>query len=709
MDSTKFSPSDQVSDRAALNLLYTGGPGREDGGNGHTGAPLNAWNGAAADPDPPPPAAVAANPDAILEHMWIEGTTQLDWAAPDQRRETNHKAQRQRGFTPPTLALRAAGLIVPPNPGTTFRIIDPCAGTGVLAAAAAINLTQQESRKPGRIKILAVEINPRYAAAAARNLKTLAAWAQRYDVEIIPEVAVGDFFNPQDWTGCEPRNGLKANADLAILNPPDKPILNNSALFQAAARRGVPGISFESLLFIETARQCVRPENGQVIAVANSRWMDRTSYGMFRRKLSDDADLTDVVVYPDRRAVAKNIFGIRSCGLSTTILRRERGPRNTAIRLTVNYTNAPGAYRGVSVQREIDAESVYGTRPNTNRRREFRLPPTGLDDALLDIFDNLELEPLHHSSMTAESGKLLARARTADAGSPPVYAPPAVLAVEHIPNACVKNPEPGVPEVPALPDGLPEGYPPDTDRTKAAPYAPGFYIAVSGPRNGTEEPSPRAALVTPETTQGPFVVTNRVIIIGRRPADGRRNGAESLDRASAEALTRWFNSAPVRRRTRAVLHTCAVSRGHVRTTPVPGPGLLQRIIEAREERWPIEHAMTAELAADQMLTLDRTRMIEHAKDILREELAAPRSINNEASAAALAALRRASADGRNPGTRIRDLTTLIHREVDIQYNRYAAAWFENNLIPWMVGNGAARVDPEARIILDDRIGTLFDA
>ena len=162
----------------------------------------------------------------IMQRMWTDGVSRLDWVSAEDQNEVNLRNELQRGFTTPNLAHTAAALSKNGRGQAKLTVLDPTIGTGVLAASIVIRLAGlPPTERPKWVNVIGIDRNLKYCKAAKACLGDLAGWAVQQGIWVDTHVVTGDFLNPPSWTGdIKGLSHEEINADIVVINPPHRPV-----------------------------------------------------------------------------------------------------------------------------------------------------------------------------------------------------------------------------------------------------------------------------------------------------------------------------------------------------------------------------------------------------------------------------------------------------------------------------------------------------
>ena len=234
----------------------------------------------------------------IMQRMWTDGVSRLDWVEPEDQNEVNLRNELQRDFTTPSLARSAAALAGNAGGRTRLTVIDPTIGTGVLTAAVVTRLAELPApERPKSINVIGIDRNQKYCKAARKHLSDLAAWAVNHGIRLETHVVAGDFLNPATWTGpVAGRTHEEIEADIAIINPPHRPIRSRTPeRNRIRSFKLLPSCTTE-IAYIELAARTLA-DGADLIALSSTRWMTDEDSSPTVNRLQEHGAITDIHLY----------------------------------------------------------------------------------------------------------------------------------------------------------------------------------------------------------------------------------------------------------------------------------------------------------------------------------------------------------------------------------------------------------------------------
>lgn len=236
----------------------------------------------------------------------------------------DERTQRDLGqhFTPAVAAQLIASIPRLPTSGT-LRVLDPGAGSGVLAAALVSRALAERSELS--IEILAVERDP---AVLPSLSATLMACEQAGGGRVHAKAVEADFI--LDSVGLDASLNLNGQFDLVIENPPYGKLAVSSAHRTAMRAAGVDAPNlYAAFLSLSVAALRI---GGQVVAITPRSFFNGPYFGEFRAYLLDSIALDRVHVFDSRSTV----FAETDVLQETVIFAGTRGATPGVVELSVS-------------------------------------------------------------------------------------------------------------------------------------------------------------------------------------------------------------------------------------------------------------------------------------------------------------------------------------------------------------------------------------
>lgn len=242
-------------------------------------------------------------------------------------------------FTPERAAALIADLPRLPQVGR-FRVLDPGAGAGSLAAAVVARVLRESPKLD--LEIVAVEIDPDVATYLRATLTDLAETARAAGVTVATEILVGDYIALS--TASTRPAALGGPFDLVIMNPPYRKLGLNSIHRQMLLRQGVECPNLYAA-FLALGATALDP-GGQLVAITPRSFANGSYFGQFRRFLLDRISLDRLHVFESRSSVfsdtgvlQENIVfsGTRQGINDKVVLSVSRGHADNSVQRVVNH------------------------------------------------------------------------------------------------------------------------------------------------------------------------------------------------------------------------------------------------------------------------------------------------------------------------------------------------------------------------------------
>lgn len=278
-------------------------------------------------------------------------------------------AQRQselgQFFTPAAAARLIASMPRLPE-GGTLRVLDPGAGSGMLAAAL---VSRALSERPGlSIEIIAVEYDP----AVLPSLRaTLSACAHAGGGRVQAEAVEADFI--LDSVGLEASLSLEGQFDLVIENPPYGKLAVSSAHRAAMRAAGVDAPNLYAA-FLSLSVSALKI-GGQVVAITPRSFFNGPYFGAFRSHLLDSIALERVHVFDSRSTV----FADTGVLQENVVFSGTRGATPGVVELSVSRDHTDN----ISSRAVAYEEVVFPNDPNRFIRLATNIDDTTITDMVL--------------------------------------------------------------------------------------------------------------------------------------------------------------------------------------------------------------------------------------------------------------------------------------------------------------------------------------
>ncbi|QIK71659.1 N-6 DNA methylase [Propioniciclava coleopterorum] len=266
-------------------------------------------------------------------------------------------------FTPAVAAQLIASIPRLPE-GGTLRVLDPGAGSGVLAAALVSRALPERSELS--IEIIAVERDPLVLPSLRA---TLTACEQAGGGRVHARAVEADFI--LDSVGLDSSLNFEGQFDLVIENPPYGKLAVSSAHRAAMRAAGVDAPNLYAA-FLSLSVAALR-EGGQVVAITPRSFFNGPYFGAFRAHLLDSIALDRVHVFDSRSTV----FADTGVLQENVIFAGTRGAAPGVVELSVSRDHTDD----VSTRAVAYDEVVFPNDPN----RFIRLATDAEDTAVAEV------------------------------------------------------------------------------------------------------------------------------------------------------------------------------------------------------------------------------------------------------------------------------------------------------------------------------------
>ena len=254
----------------------------------------------------------------------------------------NAQARLGQFFTPE----RAAELIasLPRLPEGHFRVLDPGAGTGSLAAALVARAMCEGIK--GEIEVVAVEIDEQVSHFLKQTLEEMVEAAKSAGLSVSTRMVVGDYVDLSMGLR-EHTDVIDGPFDLVIMNPPYRKLALSSS-HRRALMLGA-GVECANLYaaFLAVAALSLA-QSGQLVAITPRSFANGPYFGQFRRFLLDRLALDRIHVFESRSTVfadtgvlQENIIfsGTRGGIEEAVVLSASHGHTDRVSQRTVSYVD----------------------------------------------------------------------------------------------------------------------------------------------------------------------------------------------------------------------------------------------------------------------------------------------------------------------------------------------------------------------------------
>lgn len=244
-----------------------------------------------------PIGSIAGAPADLMETVDLRRTEISGRIAKDPAK----RARLGQFLTPAPVARFMAGMLSRQLP-RRLRILDPGAGTGVLAAAAVAELcSRAKSERPAEIHVTAWELDTDFVPELEASLELCRTVCERAEVSFESNVCHGDFImEASDQVAGGLFQGPAAPYDVAILNPPYRKLRSDTT---ERTRLSAVGIETSNLYAAFVWLSVRLLENGgEVVAITPRSFMNGSYFRPFRAALARSLRFRRVHVYESRNA-----------------------------------------------------------------------------------------------------------------------------------------------------------------------------------------------------------------------------------------------------------------------------------------------------------------------------------------------------------------------------------------------------------------------
>lgn len=269
-------------------------------------------------------APIAESVDAFLSR--VEVRRQVVGASLD----SNQRSRLGQYFTPTQAAELIAEMVRLPKSGS-FRILDPGAGTGSLAAALIARIARE--RPAPSVSICAIEVDDALIPHLTETLQEGHDLIASHGRELNTEVICGDFV--ELCTGWS--RAFVEQFDLVIMNPPYRKLGAFSREYRALSALGVQSPNLYSA-FLALGTQVLVP-GGQLVAITPRSFANGPYFGAFRRFFLSQVSFDRIHVFDSRSIV----FGDAGVLQENVIFSATRGAPNGNVLLSVSRGHRDGA------------------------------------------------------------------------------------------------------------------------------------------------------------------------------------------------------------------------------------------------------------------------------------------------------------------------------------------------------------------------------
>ena len=319
----------------------------------------------------------------IMQRMWTDGVSRLDWVSAEDQNEVNLRNELQRGFTTPNLAHTAAALSRNGRGQSKVTVLDPTIGTGVLAASIVIRLAGlPPADRPKWVNVIGIDRNLKYCKAARACLGDLAGWAVHQGIWVDTHVVTGDFLNPPSWTGdIKDLDHEEINADIVVINPPHRPVRSQTREGSRIKDFKLLPSSTTEAAYIELAARALA-DSGEMIALSSARWMTDEDNSHAVKRLQKAGSITDIHLYRRQNISSSRLFGRNAQHLDATAWRYQKGAARLPATSVFHETTGPGEPHGARITVVTPHEKVLPENGSHQHQQATEIPRSRLDDEI---------------------------------------------------------------------------------------------------------------------------------------------------------------------------------------------------------------------------------------------------------------------------------------------------------------------------------------
>lgn len=258
-----------------------------------------------------------------------------------QTLSSDRQARFGQFFTPERAAALIADLPRLPETGR-FRVLDPGAGSGSLAAALVARVLRECPAL--ELEIVAVEIDPEVGRYLQTTLTDLTETARAVGIKVATEIAIGDYIEFLTSLMTKPA-ALDRPFDLVIMNPPYRKLGLNSTHRQALLHQGAECPNIYAA-FLALGAAALDP-GGQLVAITPRSFANGPYFGQFRHYLLGRLSLDRLHIFESRSTVFSDtgvlqenvVFsGTRQGTNDKVILSISRDHTDKSVERIVNYS-----------------------------------------------------------------------------------------------------------------------------------------------------------------------------------------------------------------------------------------------------------------------------------------------------------------------------------------------------------------------------------
>lgn len=464
------------------------------------------------------------------------------------------KTQDQLGqfFTPSRAAALIASTLRLPETGS-LRVLDPGAGTGMLAAALVARILSETPDVS--VHVVAVEVDELITPLL---VETLEGCKVAGEGRVTFEVVAADYITSS--TGLDPDPRL-SGFDLVIQNPPYAKLAASSPLRRAVREVGVDAPNLYAA-FLTLAARALNP-GGQLVAITPRSFFNGPYFGDFRRWILEAVALDRVHVFESRSTV----FADTGVLQENIIFSATKDGDRSSVMLSGSVGHEDDAYHRMVGYQDV----VHPADPHRFIRLAVSDEDTAIAEEMLAFPDTLAT-----LGITVSTGRVVDFRSRANLRMEAVEGAFPLVYPGNVRGGRVVWPR----EIRKAQWYLP------VERADQRWLVPAGWYCVTKRFSAKEERRRIVAGVwSPNAFNGPVAMENHLNYFHR--------AGDPLDRNLALGLMLWLNSTLVDRFFRTFSGHTQVNATDLRSLRFPSLGLLRRLGAAAPEELPEQHAVDA--------------------------------------------------------------------------------------------------------------------
>jgi adenine-specific DNA-methyltransferase len=465
--------------------------------------------------------------------------------------DADMQARLGQFFTPLRAAALIAGMPRLPESGR-FRILDPGAGVGSLAAAVVYRILAQAPRL--QVEIVAVEVDQSVSNLLSMTMTDCEKEAATSGTVLVASVVQGDFID-LSTVGVQSDNALSDPFDLVIMNPPYAKLAASSPHRKAMLNQGVDCPNLYAA-FLALGASMLTP-GGQLVAITPRSFANGPYFEQFRKHLLRGVAIDRLHTFESRSTV----FADTGVLQENIVLSGTRDGTRGKVWLTASHGHTDESTKHVVDYCEI-------LRPE-DPHKFLRISTGDADTAVAEVMAAMP-------STLSELGIQASTGRVVDFRSRPNLRDEPEMA--DTPLIYPGNLQSGIVEWPRT-IRKPQGFVVLNQADRKLLVPSGYYVVVK--RFSAKEERRRivAAVWDPESNGATDVAFENHLNIFHAKGTG-------LERSVAVGLSLWLNSSTVDRFFRTFSGHTQVNATDLRSLRFPSPYALRSLGVGRSARLP---------------------------------------------------------------------------------------------------------------------------